>query len=268
MNLIVHNQPAYAYTGGKPFDAGKPTLVFIHGVANDHSVWQLQSRYFAHHGFNSIAVDLPGHGRSGGMPCHSIGGYADWLAAFLDAAGIAKASLIGHSMGSLIAIETARQHPAKVSKLILLGVSLPMPVADALLAAAKDDPATAYDMLTLWGHSTQTRLGKSPVPGMSLLGNAHRLIEQSQPGALYSDLKACKEYSPDASAIKKITCATLVIAGTRDQMTPAKAGLAAAALLGSATSVMLDAGHAMMSEAPDAVLAGMRRFASGATAPA
>jgi pimeloyl-ACP methyl ester carboxylesterase len=58
----VQGAPLYVYTGGKFFDPAKPTAVFIHGVLNDHSVWILQTRYFANHGWNVLAVDLPGHG--------------------------------------------------------------------------------------------------------------------------------------------------------------------------------------------------------------
>jgi len=68
----VQGEPLYVYTGGKFFDPAKPTAVFIHGVLNDHSVWILQTRYFANHGWNVLAVDLPGHGRSGGKAPASV----------------------------------------------------------------------------------------------------------------------------------------------------------------------------------------------------
>ena len=55
MYLTVNGHPTYCYTGGKTFDAAKPTVVFIHGVLNDHSVWILQTRYLAHHGWNVLA---------------------------------------------------------------------------------------------------------------------------------------------------------------------------------------------------------------------
>ena len=55
MYLDVHNATTYCYTGGKAFNPALPTVVFIHGVLNDHSVWILQSRYLAHHGFNVLA---------------------------------------------------------------------------------------------------------------------------------------------------------------------------------------------------------------------
>jgi pimeloyl-ACP methyl ester carboxylesterase len=261
MNFIVQNQLAYAYTGGKLIDPARRSLVFIHGAANDHSVWQLQSRYFAHHGFNVLAVDLPAHGRSGGTIKPTIGDYAGWLPGLLDAAGITSATLVGHSMGSLIAIEAAMRYPARVAGLALLGISIPMPVTDVLLHAARDDPATAFDMLNLWGHGPLAKMGKSPSPGLSLLGNYLRLLEESPPGALYHDLKACSDYHPDAAALKQIACPALLMIAARDQMTPAKAAIATAALLKNARTVSIEgAGHAMMTEAPDAVLDHLKTF--------
>jgi pimeloyl-ACP methyl ester carboxylesterase len=261
MKFLVQNQPCYAYTGTKPFDAAKPTILFLHGAANDHSVWQLQARYFAYHGHNAIAVDLPGHGKSEGKPKESIAELARWVVAFLDNATIESATLVGHSMGSLIALETAIQAPVRVAKLVLVGASVPMPVSDVLLNAAKDDPETAYDMLNIWGHGPVAKLGKSPSPGMALLGNYRRLLAQSPPGLLYRDLKNCAEYQPDPAALKQVATPTLILTGSRDQMTPPKAGAAVAKLLGNARLHALDnTGHSMMTEAPDAVLSALRSF--------
>ena len=85
MKLAVNGKSAFAYTGTRDFNVALPTAVFIHGAANDHSVWSLQSRYFAFHGWNVLALDLPGHGQSEGEPCTTIGDYAEWVATFLDA---------------------------------------------------------------------------------------------------------------------------------------------------------------------------------------
>ena len=260
MKFLVQNQPAFAYTGSKPLDPAKPAIVFIHGAANDHSVWQLQSRYFAHHGFNAVAVDLPGHGKSFGSFKPSIAAYAEWIMAFLDAGGFAKATLAGHSMGALIAVETALRFPARVDRLALLGISVPMPVADVLLTAARDEPSTAYDMLNLWGHGPVAKIGRSPAPGLSLFGNYLRLLEQSQPGVLHNDLKACNDYRPDPAALKSIACPALIMMASRDQMTPPLAVKAAASQIPTSTTVVIESGHAMMSEAPDAVLNHLRSF--------
>ena len=107
MYLQVNHHKTYCYTAGKAFDVAKPTVVFIHGVLNDHSVWNLQSRYLAHHGWNVLAIDLPGHCKSEGDAPASVEEAATFIAALLDAAGIDKAALVGHSWGSLIALESA-----------------------------------------------------------------------------------------------------------------------------------------------------------------
>jgi pimeloyl-ACP methyl ester carboxylesterase len=262
MNITVQNQPVYFYSGGKPLDAALPGIVFIHGAANDHSVWQLQSRYFAHHGFNALAIDLPGHGRSGGDPLDSIGEYAGWLGAFLGTAGMAHATLVGHSMGALIAVETALRFPARVNQLALLGVSIPMPVAAVLLTAAKDDPASAFDMVNLWGHGPAAKMGRSPSPGLNLMGDYRRLLDKSRPGALYRDLRACNDYAFEPAPHRAIACPTLVLIGLHDQMTPPKAGRAAAALIAGAKIATVEAGHSMMAEAPDDTLAHLRSVIS------
>ena len=259
MKFLVQNQPCYAYTGSKDFDPAKPSILFLHGAANDHSVWQLQARYFAYHGYNAIAVDLPGHGKSMGTAKPSIGDYAQWVIAFLDNANIRDAALVGHSMGSLIAIDTALRFPDRVSSLALLGASIPMQVSDTLLGAAKNDTETAFDMLNVWGHGPEAKIGRSPSPGMSLLGNYKRLLQQSAPGVLYGDLAACGAYTPEPASLGSIGCPALVLIGSRDQMTPAKAGKAVAGFLGNARTLTLEnVGHSMMTEAPGAVLSALR----------
>src|SRR4249919_3894281 len=110
MRIELSGKTVYAYTGTKPLIPGQRSVMFIHGAANDHSVWALQSRYFAYHGFNVLAVDLPGHGRSAGPALPDIEDMAAWTIGVLDAAGMASAALVGHSMGSLIALEAAARH--------------------------------------------------------------------------------------------------------------------------------------------------------------
>ena len=260
MNFIVQGYPAYAYTGGRPFDAALPPIVFVHGAALDHSVWQWQSRYLAHHGHAVLAVDLPGHGRSPGQARATIEEYADWMAAFLDAAGLPCAALAGHSMGSLIALQTALRHPARVEKLALVATAVPMGVGEAFLAAARDDAHAGFEMETVWGHAREAALAQSPVPGTSLLGASLRLNERSRPGVQFADLQACNAYKPATGAIAALGVPTLVLGGRRDQMTAFKAGQALAAQIPGARFVAIDAGHSMMSEAPRETLGALRDF--------
>ena len=260
MQFIVQGYPAYAYTGGRAFDPKLPPMVFIHGAAFDHSVWQWQSRYFAHHGHSVLAVDLPGHGRSPGALRTTIEEWADWVAAFLDAATLSEVVLIGHSMGSLVALETALKHGARLSKLALVGTAAPMPVGEAFMAAALDRSPAALDMEAVWGHSRHAQLMQSPVPGMTLLGASRSLNERSKPGALHAALHACNTYRPSMDALRAMKVPTLVVAGKRDQMTQMKAGKALAAEIPGAKLAILDAGHSMMSEAPRELLDELRRF--------
>jgi pimeloyl-ACP methyl ester carboxylesterase len=260
MQLIVQGYPAYAYTGGKAFDAGLPAVVMVHGAAFDHSVWQWQSRYLAHHGYSVLAVDLPAHGRGPGAPRTSIEAMADWIAALVDAAGLERVALVGHSMGSLVALDTALRHPARVSKLVLAGAAVPMPVGEAFLAAALDDSPTALDMEATWGHARNALLAQSAVPGISLMGASRQLNGRARSGVLHADLAACHAYQPSPGAVRALRVPTLVLAGKRDQMTPMKAGKALAAEIPESRFEILDAGHSMMSEAPRETLHALRRF--------
>lgn len=258
--FIVQGYPAYAYTGGREFDVANPAVVMIHGAALDHSVWQWQSRYLAHHGHSVLAVDLPAHGRSPGIPRTSIEAMADWVAALLDSAGLERAAVVGHSMGSLVALATALRHPTRVSRLALVGAASPMAVGEPFLAAARDDSPAAFDMETLWGHGRQAPLTASPVPGNWLVGSSRQLNGRARPGVQHLDLAACHAFRAPPDAVRALTIPTLVLAGKRDQMTPLKAGRALAGEIPGAKLVVLDAGHSMMSEAPRATLEALRDF--------
>jgi len=258
MRFIVEGYPAYAYTGGRAHDPQRPVAFFVHGAAFDHSVWQWQSRYFAHHGLSVLAVDLPAHGRSPGNVRKSIGELAQWVAAFIDAACTGPVHLAGHSMGSLIALETALRHPGKLASLALVGTAMPMAVGEPFLAAARDGADAALDMEAVWGHSRNAQLATSSVPGVSLLGASRRLNARSGPGVLAADLAACNDYRADPEALRKLALPTLVLGGQRDQMTPIAATQAVAREIPGARFEALEAGHSMMSEAPRAVVAALR----------
>jgi pimeloyl-ACP methyl ester carboxylesterase len=261
MRISVSGQDVYAYTGSRPFGGARPAIVFVHGAGNDHSVWALQSRYFAHHGWNMLAVDLPGHGKSGGIALLSVESIADWIHGLLDAAGIARATLVGHSLGSLAALDCAARFPERVEKLVLLGPASPMPVSEALQDAAKRDDHVAFELITGWSYSLGKQLGGNRVPGMWLTGNALRLLERTKPGVLHADLVACDRYGAGAACAESVRCPALVVLGARDIMAPPKnAATLIAALKDKKVVTVPDCGHALMAEQPDAVLDALRAF--------
>jgi pimeloyl-ACP methyl ester carboxylesterase len=261
MRFAVDGSEVYAYTGSRALDAARSTMVFVHGAANDHSVWALQSRYFAHHGRNVLALDLPGHGRSGGAPLPSVESIAQWLVRVLDAIEVPRAALVGHSMGALVVLQAAGASPDRVERVALLGPAVPMAVSDALLDAACADDHLAYELIVGWSHSAGKQLGGNRVPGLWMTGSALRLMERSTSGTLACDLAACGDYAAGLDAAARVRCPSLVVIGARDLMAPPKsAEVLVQTLRGSRVVTLPECGHAIMAEEPDAVLDALRAW--------
>jgi len=261
MNLVVGGQAVYAYSGTRPFDPSQPTVLFVHGAANDHGVFALQSRYFAWHGRNVLAVDLPGHGRSAGEALPSVEALAGWLCDVMDAAVLETASVAGHSLGSLAVLEFAARNPDRVRALALLGPAVPMTVSDDLLAAAARNDHVAYELINGWSFSPGGQLGGNQMPGMWMTGNAMRLLERCRDGVLSTDLLACHRYANGLAAAAAVRCPTLAILAARDVMAPLRNAKALLAALTNARTVTLaETGHSLMAERPGEVLDALRPF--------
>jgi pimeloyl-ACP methyl ester carboxylesterase len=253
MEFVVDGRRVFAATGGKKFDPAKPSVVFLHGAGMDHTVWTLQTRYFAHHGRNALALDLPGHGRSEGPGLTSIAAMADFVARACAALGIAEPALAGHSMGALVALDYASRFKARA--LALLGAAEAMPVHPKLLDAARKGDHAAIDMIAEWGFGRAAQLGGAQAPGTWMVGGGVRLLETAKGPALADDLAACDAHKTAAAAAAKIVCPTLVLIGSTDRMTPPAGGRALAGRIAGARIVEIPgAGHMMMVEKPDATL--------------
>jgi pimeloyl-ACP methyl ester carboxylesterase len=257
VKLEVDGKAVFAYTATHELDPRKRSVVFIHGAGLDHSWFGLQSRYFGYHGWNVLALDLPGHGRSAGPPLTAVPAMADWLAKVLDAVKIERASLVGHSMGTLVALDCAARHPARVERVALIATAHPMKVGEAFLDAAKRNSYDAFDMHTIWGHAPQVPLGGNPNPGMWMYGDTQARLERLAPGVLYADLKASNDYA----FVGDVKCPVLFILGKRDVMTPPRAAQALQERIPGAKTVVASlSGHSLMAEAPDATLDALIEF--------
>lgn len=265
MILSVNGHPTYCYTGGKPFDAAQPTAIFIHGVLGDHSVWILQTRYLAHHGWNVLALDLPGHCRSGGEPPATVEEAADFVLALMDAAGLEKAALIGHSFGSLIALEAASKAPNRVSQLVLVGIAFPMRVSPALLQASVTEPTKALAMVNVFSRATLAPPPSALGPGTWVYGASMALgrrVLASNPkvNVFYTGFKACDSYQNGLQAMARLTCPVLFVLGKTDQMTPPKAAQELIKVASNSKVVYLPGGHQQMNETPEEMLAALSGF--------
>lgn len=255
MNFEVDGRSVFAYTATHALNPAMPTVVFVHGAGLDHSWFALQSRYFGYHGRNVLALDLPGHGRSAGPALASVEELADWVVRVLDAAAVGRASLVGHSLGSLTALECAARHAQRVERIALIGTAFPMKVSDGFLEAARRNEYAAFDMETIWGHAPQVPLGSNPYPGMWMYGDTLARLERLAPGVLHAGLKACNDYAAGLASAAKLKCPALFILGQRDLMTPPRAAAALVqAIPGARTLSIASSGHSLMAEAPDAVL--------------
>ena len=266
MFFKVNDHDIYAYTGGKALDAAKPTAILIHGVLCDHSVWALQSRYLANHGWNVLAIDLPGHCRSEGRAPESVEAAAAFVGQLMDAAGLQQAALIGHSWGSLIALQTAAQLGERITHLALVGTAYPMKVSPALLDSALHTPEKAIAMINTFSRATLSppNGAGSWVFGAGTALGRRVLASNQSTNLLYTGFKACDSYHQGEQAIAAVLCPILFALGEQDQMTPPKAaqGLMQAARVAGKTVqvVMLPMGHNQMTESPDETLFALRDF--------
>jgi len=261
MQLQIDGKSAFAYTAAHEIDPQKRTIVFVHGAGLDHSWWGLQSRYFGYHGSNVLAVDLPAHGRSAGPALESVGQMADWVSALLKTQKIEKAAIVGHSMGSLVALEFAARYPQVAEKIALIGVAYPMKVSDAFLDAARRNDPSAFDMETVWGHAPQVPFAGNPNPGMWMYGDTLARLGRLANGVLHADLVACNAYAGGMEAAAKLKCPVQFILGARDVMTPPRGAEALIKAIEKASSTRIPiSGHSLMAEAPDATLDALISF--------
>jgi len=174
-------------------------------------------------------------------------------------------------MGSLIALEFAARHPQRAARIALVATALPMTVSPALLDAAREREPEAIALVNQWSHSTLAAKPSSPAPGFWLRGVNQRLMERvsarGEPRLFHTDFAACNDYADGLASAAKVTCPVRLIIGRRDAMTPPRATRALVDAFGAAgvqaDVVTLDAGHALMTEQPDATLDALYAFATG-----
>ena len=245
-------------TYGRPIRAEAPMVLLVHGAGMDHTVWAMQGRHLAFHGWNALAIDLPGHGRSRSLPpAATIEAIADGLVAAMP--GVSALHLVGHSMGALAALAAAARHPERVASLCLLGAAIRMPVHPALLTLAAASDPKAVELMCDWAFGPRGQVGGNAQPGGWLQGTARALLRRGDPASLATDLAACNAYAAGADHAAQVRCPALVVIGALDRMTPPKAGRAlAAAIPGARTVTVPGAGHMMMAEAPEETLQALR----------
>ncbi len=260
MELVVNGSNVFVHTGGQPFDVDRPAVILIHGAGLDHTAWRYQSRYLAHHGLSVAAVDLPGHGRSGGEGLTTIADLADWTNSLIGSLGVGSAVVAGHSIGGLVALEAASRHDS-VDGIVLIGTAATMPVHPEMLASAAEGTTHVQALIRAWSHGFHA--GGHPDPGRWMMGETWTLQTLTGLDLLHADLTACSEYEGGASAAGSVACPVLVIASRHDRMVPLRASQALVnSIPGARLEVLEHAGHQQTVEQPRAVAKLIADFAT------
>lgn len=252
MRVGLAGGDAFVHTGGVERLEGAELALLIHGAGNDHTVWRYATRRFAAAGLAVAAPDLPAHGATPGPPLHSIGEMADWCLSLVDALGFTRVVPVGHSMGSLVAMELAVRSPDRVDRVGLIAPAEKLAVHPVLQDAADRLDPLAADLILGWTHTGRSRFGHHPSPGMWMTGVGRRLLEHNAE-ALGPDLAACAAWD-GAVAFEALGKPTFVAVGQHDRMAPARGGLAVARGVG-ATVIEVPAGsHASLYDHPGEVV--------------
>ena len=251
MEITYKGHAVRIATGGRDHDGDAPGVVLIHGSGMDRTMWQMQSRWLAHHGYRVAAIDLPGHGLSGGEPLETIEEMGVWTAGLVHELALAPAHIVGFSLGTFVALEAAAQDPTCARSLVLVGTAAAMPVHPELLAASYDDLERAGSLMASWGVSSRGHRGGHVSPGTWMIGASRALIERSPTDSLGRDMTACGDYSNAVGAASTISVPITFVLGSEDKMTPVRAAadLIDAAVDGSVIHLE-SSGHFMAIEDP------------------
>ena len=245
----------YSFSGPEGLKSTENPILFIHGTGMDHTVWTLPTRHFLRKKRNVLSIDLPGHGNSEGPALNSINEISLRLVKYIDKLGIKNFSIVGHSMGSLIALEAAALVKERCNNLVMVGTAFPMQVSEALLNYAKHNDPMAIDILTFYGYSYQSRIGRNTNPGIWMTESTKKLLLRSKENVIYKDLLACSHYLEGISSAKKVKGKVMFILGENDFLTPPQK---AEDLISSFKKPLIkrveNSGHTLLVEQPNQVL--------------
>jgi len=244
------------WTGRKGILEGGETILFIHGAGGGQYTWSYQKGFFEK-GFNPIVIELPGHGESGGEGEEEIVTYAEQVYAFLQAVGVRKIFLVGHSMGGAIVQTLALTHPEVIKGIVLVGTGAKLKVLPMILDGVKADFEETVREITQFSHSRKTPL--------VFIERGIADMLQCRPEVLYGDFVACDRFDV-MKEVEKIDLPTLILCGEDDELTPVKySQFLHSRIKGSKLEVLPNAGHMVMMEAPQVFNEGIAEFVSNPT---
>jgi pimeloyl-ACP methyl ester carboxylesterase len=251
--------PAFVHHGGAVDEGTESSVLLLHGAGMEHTVWRGLARHLAHHGRRVLAPDFPGHGRTPGPPLESIEEMSAWVLGLLDDEGVSETTIVGHSMGGLVALRLAAMVGSVVNGLVLICSATRLDVHSELQQAADARDQQAVELILSWSFGAGGRMGGLSDPGVSALVTCRRVLERGL-DVLGSDLRACTGYvgGPEDAAATRVP--SLVVSGSEDRMVrPGLAAALAGILTGARFELVPGGGHMLMVQQPERV----RRLVDG-----
>ncbi len=220
------------------------TFLLVHGAGLNRRFWlhqaeALGTRHSVH------AVTLPGHGGEGGTGQRSVAAYTEFVHDYARKNNLGPFTLVGHSMGGLIAQEYVHRWPSEVSKLVLVGTGARIQIPPFVFEGfRKDLEGSLKGVRPLVFASTTPK---------EVVEWAEAEIRKTPLDVFLGDLEACNGFD-GVPRLPDIRRPTLVMAGSRDNLTPVSLGRTlASGIAGAKLEVIENAGHFMMIEQPEAV---------------
>jgi pimeloyl-ACP methyl ester carboxylesterase len=236
-------------------------LVFLHGAGSNRDFWYEQRKAFR----DALYFNLPGHteardhsGAGDGM--RSIAEYADWVAWYIERAGLDDVTLNGHSMGGAITLTLALRRPQWLRAIVLTGTGARLRVLPKLLELLRTDYPTAIDLIM--DRSFAHPSDPLTFAQQARINGVHRQMLRTPQEVTLGDYEACDRFDV-MSLVGEIEVPTLCIVGAQDRMTPpAYSQYLHEQIKGSQLEVIENAGHMLTLEQPEAYNRVLREFTS------
>jgi pimeloyl-ACP methyl ester carboxylesterase len=249
----VDNRDIACWINPRDFGIHQQSLIFIHGSGSDHSSWLHQYSQL-YHQFNIVAVDLPGHGQSGGSGETEVDNYCLWVKQLLDILQLKNPVLVGSSLGAAITLKMALHYPQAIKGIVPVGAGIKMPVNPLLMEGLKTNTKETIALMCKFSLAKESR--------PKLLEALQKSLSEASLDVFSGDLIACNNLDL-TNVIGKIHVSALLICGAEDKMTPPDFSRRIVAGISGAKLCLIEgAGHEVMMEKPAEFNKALSEFAS------
>jgi pimeloyl-ACP methyl ester carboxylesterase len=225
--------------GPEQFSEKNPTVVMIHGAGGRSQTWQGQIHPLKN-SLNTLALDLPGHGKTAGQSKNRVDEYAHWLGEILHVLFQEPVFLMGHSMGGAIVQETALLYPKLLKGIILAGTGPRFQVAPMFLEGLLNKFEETVDLIISYGYSSGAE--------QAMLIEGAKIMKDAGSKVVYDDFVASDRFDRRKD-LGNINLPCLIVCGEKDKLTsPALSRILHESIKGSTLEILPSVGHYAMIE--------------------